>query len=55
MAAAQGNLEIISLLLDRGADFRPINRWGTTALTEARKSFRAAQATQLLIQAGATE
>ena len=55
MAAAQGNLETIELLLQWGADFRPINRWGATALSEARKSFRSAQAADLLIRAGATE
>jgi uncharacterized protein len=55
MAAARGDLETLTILLERGADFRPINRWGATALSEARKSFRAAQAAELLIQAGATE
>jgi ankyrin repeat protein len=53
MAAAQGNLEVIALLLSHGADVAPQNRWGATALSEARKSFRARQAVELLVQAGA--
>jgi uncharacterized protein len=55
MAAARGDLEIITLLLENGADFRPQNRWGGTALSEARNSFRAGLATELLLQAGAIE
>jgi uncharacterized protein len=55
MAAAQGNLEIMTLLLEHNADFRPVNRWGSTALSEAKRSLRSAQAADLLIQAGAEE
>jgi ankyrin repeat protein len=55
MTAARGDLETISLLLEHGADFRPRNRWGATALSEARNSFRANQATELLMRAGAME
>lgn len=54
MAAARGDLETMSILLEQGADVQPKNRWGATALSEARQSFRAAQAAELLIRAGAT-
>nr|ABP99025.1 putative ankryin repeat protein [Fremyella diplosiphon Fd33] len=55
MAAARGDLETMTILLANGADFRPKNRWDATALSEARNSFRSAQAVDLLIKAGATE
>jgi uncharacterized protein len=55
MASARGDLETMAVLLENGADFRPQNRWGATALSEARKSFRSSQATELLMRAGATE
>ena len=55
MASARGDLEVMELLLAHGADFRPKNRWGATALSEAKRSFRPVRAVQLLQQAGATE
>jgi hypothetical protein len=47
--------EIMTLLLEHNADFRPINCHELIALSEARRSLRSAQATDLLIQAGAEE
>ena len=42
-------------LLSQGADFTPRNKWGATALDEAKKSFRSIAAMALLRAAGATE
>jgi uncharacterized protein len=55
MASARGDLETMAILLENSADFRPKNRWGATALSEARKSFRSSQAAELLMRAGAVE
>jgi uncharacterized protein len=55
MAAARGDLDTIELLLKHGADVRPVNRWGATALSEARNSFRSTQAVELLLRAGAID
>ena len=53
MAAARGDIDVMELLLAQGADVTPQNRWGGTALSEAKQSFRARQAVDILIQAGA--
>jgi ankyrin repeat protein len=55
MASARGDLETMQLLLNHGADFRPKNNWGQTALSEARQSLRATQASALLLKAGAID
>ncbi len=55
MASARGDLDTITLLLEQGADVTPVNRWGQTALSEAKKSFRARDAIALLTKAGAAE
>ena len=55
MAAARGDLPMLEFLLSQGADFTPRNKWGATALDEAKKSFRSSAAMALLRAAGATE
>ena len=35
MASARGDINIIEMLLQQGADVTPQNRWGGTALSEA--------------------
>lgn len=55
MMAARGDLPMLEFLLSQGADFTPRNKWGATALDEAKKSFRSTAAMALLHAAGATE
>jgi uncharacterized protein len=53
MAAAKGDLETLAILLNGGADVLPCNRWGMTALSEARQCVRATTAVEMLMRAGA--
>jgi uncharacterized protein len=55
MAAARGDLETMTILLEHEADVTPRNKWGATALSEAQQSMRAKKAVTLLRQAGAEE
>jgi ankyrin repeat protein len=55
MASALGHLEIMEILLQYKADYHPKNLWNGSALSEARKSFRANQAVEILMRAGAIE
>jgi uncharacterized protein len=53
MASAKGDLETMTILLAGGADVSPCNRWGMTALSEARQCVRANVAVEMLMRAGA--
>ncbi len=45
----------MTILLAGGADVSPSNRWGMTALSEARQCMRATAAVEILMRAGASD
>jgi uncharacterized protein len=55
MAAAKAHIDLLEWLIENEANVHLVNSWGSTALSEARKCFRAKEAVSLLQKAGAIE